>query len=142
MKKVLFGKQLQGQNMPLIDANIVLRHLLNDHPEMSPAAERILEENDVELRYEVLCEVVYVLSKLYEVPRDLVCDELKTFIQADSVLIPEQDAALKALELYRDENIDFVDAILCSYAQVQGDKVLTFDKKMLKLLKKQQASSG
>ncbi|MDT8392183.1 MAG: PIN domain-containing protein [Lentisphaeria bacterium] len=121
--------------MPLIDANIVLRHLLNDHPEMSPEAEKILDKNDVELRYEVLCEVVYVLSKLYKVPRELVCSELKTFIQADSVFIPEQNAAEKALELYRDEKIDFVDAILCSYAQVQGDTVLTFDKKMLELLK-------
>ena len=46
--------------MPLVDANIILRYLMNDHPIMSPQAREIILAG-AETTPEVLAEVVYVL---------------------------------------------------------------------------------
>jgi len=43
------GKGLFWRNMPKIDANIVLRYLLNDHAERSPKAKEIIDQNIVEV---------------------------------------------------------------------------------------------
>lgn len=50
--------------MQIADANIVLRYVLNDHPELSMCAAEILEYQDVVVPVEVICEVVYVLQKV------------------------------------------------------------------------------
>ena len=55
--------------MSLVDANVVLRYLLDDHAELSPKAAEILERHAVTLPVEVGCEVVYVLQKVYAVER-------------------------------------------------------------------------
>ena len=46
--------------MQKIDANIILRYIMNDHEELSPKAKKIIEQNIVEVTVEILCEVVYV----------------------------------------------------------------------------------
>lgn len=48
--------------MSLVDANVVLRYLLDDHEELSARAAEILENHSVTLPMEVGCEVVYVLQ--------------------------------------------------------------------------------
>jgi predicted nucleic acid-binding protein len=48
--------------MSLVDANVVLRYLLDDHVELSAKAQEILEQQVVTLPMEVACEVVYVLQ--------------------------------------------------------------------------------
>lgn len=55
--------------MSIVDANIVLRYLLDDHAELSPKAAEILEQQLMTLPVEVGCEVVYVLQKVYTVER-------------------------------------------------------------------------
>lgn len=55
--------------MSLVDANVVLRYLLDDHAELSAKAADILERHSVTLPVEVGCEVVYVLQKVYAVER-------------------------------------------------------------------------
>ena len=51
--------------MLYIDANVILRYVLDDHAELSPKAKRLIDENIVETPVEVLCEVVFVLSRTY-----------------------------------------------------------------------------
>lgn len=45
----------------LIDANVILRYLLGDHPEYSEKAKKVIEEGAYTLP-EVIAEVVYVLN--------------------------------------------------------------------------------
>ena len=42
--------------MQKIDANVILRYMLNDHTELSPKAKDIIEHNNVEVSVEVLCQ--------------------------------------------------------------------------------------
>ncbi len=51
--------------MKVVDANIILRYLLEDHPEMSIQAADILEKEEIFVPTEVIAEVVYVLEKVY-----------------------------------------------------------------------------
>lgn len=53
--------------MSIVDANIILRYLLDDHADLSPKAAEILEQQTVTMPIEVACEVVYVLQKVYAV---------------------------------------------------------------------------
>ena len=66
--------------MPLIDANIILRYLINDHPVMSPQAREIILAG-AETTPEVLAEVVYVLRGVYHVDRPSIAVALESFIQ-------------------------------------------------------------
>lgn len=58
--------------MPIIDANVILRYLLNDHPAMSEAAKETIVAG-AQTTAEVLAEVVYVLKGVY---RNIVKKEL------------------------------------------------------------------
>jgi predicted nucleic-acid-binding protein len=53
--------------MKIVDANIVLRYLLNDAKDLSEKASDILENNEVFVPNEVIAEIVYVLEKVYKV---------------------------------------------------------------------------
>ncbi|MEZ5600002.1 MAG: hypothetical protein R3F36_02840 [Candidatus Competibacteraceae bacterium] len=63
------GKRRRARNMSLVDANVVLRYLLDDHAELSAKATEIIELQAVTLPMEAACEVVYVLQKVYAVER-------------------------------------------------------------------------
>ena len=55
--------------MKIIDANIILRYLLEDNEELSKKATNIIENMEILISYEVIAEVVYVLEKVYKIER-------------------------------------------------------------------------
>ena len=73
---MVHGKKRQRKNMRYLDANIILRYLLDDRAEQSPKAKSIIDENIVETPIEVLCEVVFVLTRTYGIARKEVVDTL------------------------------------------------------------------
>ena len=64
------------ENMKIVDANIVLRYLLDDSEKMSEKAAEILENNEVYVPNEVIAEIVYVLEKVYKVENSEISDVL------------------------------------------------------------------
>jgi predicted nucleic-acid-binding protein len=122
--------------MSLVDANIVLRYLLDDHPELSPRASEILEQQQVTLPIEAACEVVYVLQKVYEVSRDTIVEQLTLLVQDELVSMEKPAAFLKALECYSRNGLDFVDCLLWGYHITERQDIFTFDKKLHKLIYK------
>jgi len=64
--------------MQIVDANVILRYLLNDYTELFNSAVQIIENNDVFVPFEVAAEVVYVLEKVYHVPRPEISESLST----------------------------------------------------------------
>ena len=53
--------------MKIVDANIILRYLLNDTEDLSAKAADLLENNEVMVPNEVIAEIVYVLEKVYKI---------------------------------------------------------------------------
>jgi len=121
------GVRMFAAQSLLIDANVILRHLLRDVEEQSAQA-RIIIAGGAYTTTEVLAEVVYVLQGVYKIPRDKIQVALTALL--GEVLTDHADVVVKALEIYASKNLDFVDCVLIARACVLGDDVFTFDKKL------------
>ncbi len=119
--------------MLIIDANVVLRFLLQDH-ELSEKANKIILNNQVFIFNEVLAEIVYVLQKVYHIERSEIKDGLIQFIETNSVQVHDIKVCIVALKTYCDNNIDFVDALLFAQRKINKKQVATFDKRLNRLL--------
>jgi predicted nucleic-acid-binding protein len=121
--------------MCFADANVVLRYILNDHHELSQKAAEILEHNDVILSTEVVCEIVYVLQKVYHVPREQILEKLCDLADEELISVEKPDVLKQALMIYSVKNIDIVDAFLCAYHTEEHREIFTFDDKLNKCLR-------
>lgn len=120
--------------MLLVDANIVLRYILNDHPELSARAAEVLEQHEASLPIEVACEVVYVLQKVYHVPREQIQVKLCALLDERLITVEKTEVLRQALLAYCTKNLDIVDALLWAYHSVDHHQVVTFDEKLSKCL--------
>ena len=115
--------------MQRIDANVILRYLLNDHMEMSAQAEQVIREG-ADTMPEVLAEVVYVLRGVYHASRENIAEVLTHILSVVSV---EHDAVMvRAVQIFADSSLDFVDCILIAYHEIEHVEVFSFDKKLMK----------
>ena len=120
--------------MKIIDANIALRYLLKDDEQSFLKASQIIESDEVHITNEIIAEIVYVLEKVYSVPKAEIVGVLSAFVEMVNILIDDKQLILEALRFYEKHHLDFVDSILLSYNKVRKYKVITFDKKLKKLL--------
>ncbi len=119
--------------MVYADANCLLRFILNDNQEMADYTENLLSTQEVYLLHEVLCEMVYVLNGVYNTSRKDINNKLAALL--DYVTISDIAVMTKALQLYEETKLDFVDCILLSYFKTNSIQVATFDKKLKNKLK-------
>lgn len=117
----------------LLDANAVLRYLLEDIQSQADVVAKTIEAG-AEVTVEVLAECVYVLSGVYHVGRSDIAESLGILL--DEVACRRKRVAATALGLYSGSSYDFVDCILAAEAVENGRAVLTFDKKLQQLLKR------
>lgn len=121
--------------MEIVDANIVLRYLLNDHERFYPRSKKIIEQKELYIPTEVIAEIVYVLEKVYEVPRNKISESLTVLFNYPNIKISDLQVIYESLSIYKREKIDFVDAILVSYNRINDYVIHSFDKKVRKLCK-------
>lgn len=111
----------------LLDADAVLRYLLEDIQEQSDVVAETIEAG-AEVTVEVLAECVYVLSGVYHVSRSDIAESLGILL--DEVTCRRKRVAAAALGLYSGSSFDFVDCVLAAEVSENGRKALTFDKKL------------
>ena len=116
--------------LPLVDANVVLRHLLDDDAEQSPQARDAVDAG-CEVTVEVIFEVVYVLHGHYGVPRPRVSEALAALLE--DVHCTRVDVVRRALELYAQRSLDFVDCVLIAEHEISGRDIVSFDAKVRRL---------
>jgi len=125
--------------MIVLDANYILRFLLNDNEKMFLEAKNVIIQENCLILNEVMAEVVYVLSGVYEMPKDLISKTLSQFIKLENLSTHEPKMVLiDALKYYQSKNIDFVDCYLCALKEKYTVK--SFDKKLKKCLKPKKRS--
>ena len=122
--------------MLLVDANIVLRYILDNNKELSLKAKDIIDNNDIEVPIEALCEVVYVLKSVYNIKREIIHEKLLYFFENTESRIPHRQAVLCGLKHYAATSLDFVDCILAGYHEIENAEIATFDTNLQKLLNK------
>jgi len=119
--------------MIVLDTNYILRFLVKDNDDMYEIAKEAIKNNDCFIDNEVLAEVVFVLMKVYNTSKSDIKNVLVRFLSFENIILNSKPTILKALELFDEKNIDFVDAILC--AKSKKYEVKTFDKKLNKCIK-------
>ena len=118
--------------MVMLDANMILRYLLNDNKEMADKAEEYLNNSIVSVTIEVIAEVIYVLKGVYSMQRQEIADTVSEFLNL--VSCRDMDVLKTAIETYGEKNLDFVDCVLYGYHKEQSIEIATFDGKLLKLI--------
>ena len=117
--------------MPILDANAILRYLLGDVPDQSAEAQAAVLSG-ASTTAEILAEVVYVLAGVYHLERKIIGQTLEAFLL--EIEVAHKQILGYAFRLYGESSLDFVDCILAGYYHVEGHPVITFDKKLRKVL--------
>ncbi|WP_069133127.1 PIN domain-containing protein [Rhodohalobacter halophilus] len=119
--------------MEIVDANVILRYLLKDHKSHFIKSKEIIDHREIYIPMEVLAEVVYVLEKVYDIPSGRICFALTELLAYQNISTVDKAVSYESLNIYKTENIDFVDALLVSYHRVNHHRIHSFDKKVNKL---------
>ena len=119
---------------PFLDANIILRHVLGDHPEHSPRATAYLnriEEGELKVRIAdtVIFEIVFTLQRQYHQPKANIREVILPLIELPGIILPGKLRFRKVFDLYVDLNLSFADAYYAVLMQ-QGrlSQIISFDK--------------
>ncbi|MCE5238929.1 PIN domain-containing protein [bacterium] len=119
-----------------IDANVIIRYILRNDERLYALAEAILVAVDAG-KVRVLCdpvilsEVVFVLTKTYEMPREEVAGGLIDILSSPGFLVPNKAHYLRALALLGTTVAHFGDACACAAAldETEG-RLYSFDRKL------------
>jgi predicted nucleic acid-binding protein len=117
----------------LLDANVLVRFLVQDDPKQGAAAGALLEKaerREITLHLDGLAvaETVYILIGRYGRSRKEVADVLLSLIQNAGIETIEAEVVADALRRFGALNVDFVDAWLASRAALLDRPVASFDR--------------
>jgi|SRR3990172_6152596 len=117
-----------------LDTNVILRHLLGDHPEQSPRATACfqrIEHGELRVRTAdtVIFEVVFTLQRFCQVPKAKIRDAVLPLIELPGILLPGKHRFARVFDLYVDLNLSFADAYHAVLVEsLKLDDILSFDK--------------
>jgi predicted nucleic-acid-binding protein len=122
----------------VIDANVILRYLLADHPEHFQLATDFMEqvqsgETKAFIPEGVIVECVYVLLKFYGVPRTEIVASLTGLLHYKGVINDNKSILASGLQLFQERKVDIVDAIIYAISLERGWPIFSFDKDLQKL---------
>ena len=117
----------------LLDANLVLRFLLDDHPQLSDRAAGLFAQAAagkcvLVLPSVVIAECVWVLRSFYETDHADVSRVLVSLVTRPGIASDEPATVVDALRRLSRTKLDYVDCYLAARAADSDDTVATFDK--------------
>ena len=121
----------------LLDTNVLLRFLLDDHAELSQAAAGLFQQAADGKCILILtdlgvAEAVWVLTSYYKLERQAVAESLARMIVKAGIQCPTLESVLDALTRFKASSCDFFDCYLAAQASALGVAVASFDKDMKK----------
>lgn len=118
--------------MKSLDTNVILRFLLRDVPEQTAGAVAAVTATDSYVTDVVVTETVFVLEKVYEAPRETIALSMRSFLTLAN-LTSNASVFSDVFDLYEARpSLSIIDCYAAVEAQVWDNKLLTFDKKLLK----------
>ncbi len=117
----------------ILDTNLLIRFLRNDHPAMSSAAAELFLQSasgKVELHLDptIIAETAFVLISFYKQSQPKVADAIRDLITGCRLKVPLEEITLDALERFKAKPVDFPDALVAAIAAHQGVPVASFDR--------------
>lgn len=116
----------------LVDTNLIIRYLVQDHEKHARTAGRLFDACDqgevvIVVLSAVLAECVFVLESFYEHPRTDIASALSRLISSPGVEIIGAEVHLDALNRYERTRVHFVDCLIAASAVAENLSVATFD---------------
>jgi len=117
----------------LVDTNVLLRYLMNDHPEHSEAARKLVEEAGrgkvaLHVPFIAVAETIFTLQRFYRVAREDIGREFLKVLSAPGIKVVGPGWVLEAVEEYRTRNVSFGDACLAAEARTEKLPIVSFDR--------------
>lgn len=133
------GRPLSEKSTSVVDTNAILALLLGGervhHLQSREFFEPVREGTaSAYIPAAVVAECVYVLSRIYKVTRADIAAKLLGLLDYRGAST-ESPAVRHALTLYRDHNVDFVDALVVATAAERNWRVFSFDRDLARLAK-------
>jgi len=130
----------------LIDANVVLRYLLQDDDALFKKASTLLErikvgEEAAIIPESVLAECVYVLLKVYKIDRQIISEKLRGLFAYKGIVNPDKKDLVDSIILFGQTQLSIVDCIACSKSINNGLSLFTFDDDLKNIYNKRSRSS-
>ncbi len=104
-------------SLKAIDANIILRFVTADHPQMSPRCRDLFErvqrgEETVFLPEAALSDMVWTLCSFYKWPLERTSAFVGDLLALDGVQMARKTLVWEALSLFAEGHLDFSDALI------------------------------
>ena len=118
------------------DTNVLVRALVQDDPDQARVAAEVLEQAElVAVPVPVLCELVWVLRRVYQFSSAECSNAIRALISARSVVV-DRPAVELGLGLL-DAGGDFADGVIAmAGSALGGDQLVTFDRQAAALLER------
>ncbi len=116
-----------------LDANVLVRYIMQDDAKRSPKATKIIEaldgvENSGYVALVSIIELAWVLGTSYELTRAQVVQALDSLIRAKQLKIESAHQVKQALRIFKIGKSDFADCLIERSANGAGcEKTITFD---------------
>lgn len=125
----------------LPDTNAIIRYLVADDPALHEKAKEFFDGvrsggAKAVILESVIAECIYVLTKIYKVPRDKAAGSLIDLLHYAGIANDDRQELIRALSLFSERGLDIVDCILFAKASAAGDHLFTFDSDLQKLLRR------
>ena len=120
--------------MRFVDTNVIIRFLTNDIPQKADACEEVfkkaVEKKEIIFTTDtVIAEIVWVLESFYELQKEEIQSKVEKILNTPNLVCPNKDLILRALALYREKNIDYIDAYNALILKEKGvDELYSYDK--------------
>jgi predicted nucleic-acid-binding protein len=116
----------------LVDTNLIVRYLVQDHEKHAQAAGKLFDACDrgevvIVVLPTVLAECVFVLESFYAQPRGDIVAALGRLIASPGVEISGMEIHLDALRRFQKTRVHFVDCLIAATSMAQDMPVATFD---------------
>lgn len=117
------------------DANIFIRIFSGDNPRYKRQAELFINKAITEkwrllITTETFWELEYALRKFYQVNRLHIHQYLASLASDPTYNLEQEEIIQTALNLYKENNLDFIDNILLAKHQLTNIPLATFDKNL------------
>ena len=118
-----------------LDTNILVRYLTQDDPVQSTKATQIIENRLTEeqpgfISLVTMAETAWVLERTYHQSNREIAKAIEAMLQADSLLIQNEQQVFTAMVALKSGQGSFADALIAALGQWAGCiSTLTFDKK-------------
>lgn len=115
--------------MIAFDTNLLVRALVDDHPEQVAVVRQLIASDSIFISRTVLLETEWVLRARYKKSRDQLSAFFSALLEVDNTVVEDAEAVTHALEWYA-QGADFTDAL---HLAICGKAVMhTFDREFCK----------